>query len=300
MDIILHHYEMSPFSELLRLALGHKGLAWKSVIIPNIAPKPDLVPLTGGYRKTPVLQIGADIYCDTAIAIEAIEAAQPAPTFFPAPFGRAASFLSLWASGPMFMPAVGAAMAPAADMLPDEFWSDRKALFGLDKARFVPMGPHLTAQFATSLAKVEASLADGRAFLGGDAAGCADFSVYMNVWFQRRFNPAPSVLDPFPLLKAWAARVEAIGHGTPADISATDALLIAHDAQPVVVAEVFAGPGFALGQRVTVRTEDPGADPVEGTLVRLTHTDIAIYREDPRVGTVCVHFPRLGQIVQPS
>ncbi|OYW24006.1 MAG: glutathione S-transferase, partial [Sphingomonas sp. 12-62-6] len=68
-DIILHHYPRSPYAELVRRALGIKGARWHSVIIPNMAPKPELTPLTGGYRKTPVLQIGADIYCDTAIAI---------------------------------------------------------------------------------------------------------------------------------------------------------------------------------------------------------------------------------------
>src|SRR5271165_1090127 len=60
-DIILHHYETSPYSEKVRLGLGLKGLAWASVEIPVIMPKPDLTALTGGYRKTPVLQIGADI-----------------------------------------------------------------------------------------------------------------------------------------------------------------------------------------------------------------------------------------------
>ena len=59
-DMILHHYAASPFSEKVRVAFGIKGLVWKSVIIPRILPKPDLMPLTGGYRKTPVLQIGAD------------------------------------------------------------------------------------------------------------------------------------------------------------------------------------------------------------------------------------------------
>ena len=63
-EIILHHYPLSPFAEKTRVALGIKGLAWRSVIIPQIMPKPELMPLTGGYRKTPVMQIGADIYCD--------------------------------------------------------------------------------------------------------------------------------------------------------------------------------------------------------------------------------------------
>lgn len=299
-DIILHHYEMSPFSELLRLALGMKGLAWKSVIIPNIAPKPDLTPLTGGYRKTPVLQVGANIYCDTAMAIEAIEALKPEPSFYPAPLGRAGAFIAAWASGPMFFPAVGAAMGPVADMLPREFWEDRKALFGLDKDRFVPMAPHMTAQFGASLAKLEDSLSDGRAFVGGAAPGYADLALYLDVWFQKRFAPEPAVLVPFPLINAWTARVAEIGHGTFTEISGEEAITIAKAAAPVIVEDVDGASGFAIGQAVTVRTEDPGADPVAGKLVRLTHREVAVERSDPQVGTVCVHFPRLGQIIAPA
>ena len=69
-DLILHHYPNSPFAEKVRVTLGIKQLAWKSVIIPNMMPKPDLMPLTGGYRKTPVLQVGADVSprCNSAAA----------------------------------------------------------------------------------------------------------------------------------------------------------------------------------------------------------------------------------------
>ena len=49
-DIILHHYAVSPFAEKLRIALGLKRAAWLSVDIPSVMPKPDLMPLTGGYR----------------------------------------------------------------------------------------------------------------------------------------------------------------------------------------------------------------------------------------------------------
>ena len=37
-DLILHHYNMSPFAEKARLILGHKGLAWQSVHIPPVLP----------------------------------------------------------------------------------------------------------------------------------------------------------------------------------------------------------------------------------------------------------------------
>ena len=56
-DLILHHYPSSPFSEKMRLVLGYKKLGWKSVVIPAIMPKPDVLALTGGYRKTPFLQV---------------------------------------------------------------------------------------------------------------------------------------------------------------------------------------------------------------------------------------------------
>jgi glutathione S-transferase len=53
-DIILHHFDISPFAEKIRLAFGIKNLSWHSVEIPLVMPKPDLTALTGGYRKTPV------------------------------------------------------------------------------------------------------------------------------------------------------------------------------------------------------------------------------------------------------
>ena len=68
-EIILHNYPNSPFSEKVRVAFGIKGLSWRSVIQPVIMPKPDLIPLTGGYRKIPVMQIGADIFCDSQIIL---------------------------------------------------------------------------------------------------------------------------------------------------------------------------------------------------------------------------------------
>ena len=78
-ELILHHYPMSPFAEKVRLMLGYKQLPWRSVIIPPVMPKPDVVALTGGYRKTPILQIGADVYCDTRCIARELERRHPSP-----------------------------------------------------------------------------------------------------------------------------------------------------------------------------------------------------------------------------
>ena len=63
-EAILHHYQLSPYSEKIRLALGLKALSWRSVEIPVWTPRPKLTPMTGGYRRTPILQLGAEFYCD--------------------------------------------------------------------------------------------------------------------------------------------------------------------------------------------------------------------------------------------
>ena len=299
-DLILHHYSRSPYAELVRRALGIKGAAWCSVIIPNMAPKPELTPLTGGYRKTPVLQIGADIYCDTAIAIDAIEAFQPQPTLFPAPLGRLGALVAMQAGGATFSQAVGSAMAVVADQIDDAFFEDRKALFGMDRERMKKAAPHQTAQFTGWLAKLEDALADGRAFLGGDAPGYADCAAGMNVWFQGGMGLKEARLAPFPLVAAWIARCDAIGHGQRTDMTAQDALNVALTASPTATAQIDEGCGFTEGQAVAIRTEDPGADTVIGTLLRCTARDIVLLRDDPRVGTVAVHFPRIGQILRPA
>ena len=83
-DMILHHYDLSPFSEKIRRILVFKQLPWRAVEQPIMAPKPDLTPLTGGYRRIPVMQIGADIYCDTALIARELEKRYPTPAVIPA------------------------------------------------------------------------------------------------------------------------------------------------------------------------------------------------------------------------
>ena len=67
--LILHQYDISPFSQKAQKMMGLKELSWQSVEMPMIAPKPDVEALTGGYRGTPVLQIGQDVFILSLIHI---------------------------------------------------------------------------------------------------------------------------------------------------------------------------------------------------------------------------------------
>ena len=298
-DLILHHYDGSPFSEKVRLMLGFKGLAWRSVKVPVILPKPDVVALTGGYRKTPFVQVGADIYCDTALIARLLEARAPAPSLFPAD-APLAPVLAQWADSTLFWTVIPYTMQPAgvahmfAGMPPEAL----KA-FAADRAPFTAGLQRQTVADATAnlgayVAALDAQLADGRAFLFGAAASVADFSVAHCLWYVQRGGPVAEILAPHTHLRAWGARMQAFGHGRPERMDSAEALAIAAGASSHAPTQVLPGLGFEAGQAVTVTATDYGRDPVAGTLVGLSGDEVVVRRTDPRAGTVHVHFPRAG------
>jgi len=298
-DLILHHYSSSPFAEKARLMLGLKGLAWQSVTVPMMLPKPDVVALTGGYRRTPFLQVGADIYCDTALIAEVLEARQPSPSLFPAAVAGQARMLAQWADTDLFWTALPYAMQPVgatalfAGAPPDMlklFVADRKAMSeGMPQVRGADAGAALT-QYLGWLSQM---LADGRPWLLGDAPCIADLSVYHPLWFVTRTGPLADILAPHEALRAWMGRVAAIGHGERAGkLDGAEAIALARTSRPQPM-QVEPGLGFEAGQPVTVTPYDYARDAVAGTLVGLSCRTVTVAREDERAGRVQVHFPRI-------
>jgi len=300
-DTILHHYETSPYSEKVRLGLGLKGLAWASVEIPVIMPKPDLTALTGGYRKTPVLQIGADIYCDSQLIMRELERRHPTPSFYPAGRG-AADALAWWAEKTTFSPAAGILFAKKPDALPEGFLEDRAKFSGrnIDPAAMMAAVPNLLDQLRAHFDWLDQSLADSRSFLQGSAASLADLAAYHPIWFlKQNFGPTAAPLDGFPRLLSWAERVAAIGHGRRSPMTSEQALDVARTATSIAKASTDAKDpiGRKPGQVVSVTPDDTGRDPVIGELVTSGIHEIVIRRSDPAIGEVCVHFPRAGFVV---
>src|SRR5258708_2188236 len=298
-QLILHHYPTSPFAEKVRLIFGIKGLPWSSVMIPSIMPKPDLTALTGGYRKTPVLQIGADIYCDTALIADVIEERAPQPSLYPGEIAGASRILAQWADSTLFWTAVPFAMQPAglAHMF-EGFPPETIKAFGDDRNVFRANMPRMrpadaTAAFTLYLERLEATLGK-QSFFFGSAPSIADLSIYHCLWFVVRGGPVAKILESFPALQDWRARIAAFGHGTYQKLDSGAAITIAHDATAEKSSGNLDTHGLAIGQRVVVAATDTGVDPIEGTLYGATKSRISIAREDQRAGSVVVHFPRLG------
>ncbi|WP_347904299.1 glutathione S-transferase family protein [Pseudomonas purpurea] len=303
-EIILHHYPTSPFAEKARLLLGFKGLSWRSVKISPVMPKPDLTALTGGYRKTPVLQIGADIYCDTALIARRLEQEKASPAFFPEGREMITATFAAWADSVVFQHAVSLVFQPEsvavrfASLPPDAvkaFVADRAGLFsgGTATRLSTELAKH---QWPTIMARLEQQLQreDGD-FLFGEPS-IADFAMAHPLWFLKGTPVTSPLVDVYPAVSAWLARVIGFGHGAFSEMTSQEALDVARHCAPAALPdEVFNEPnGFKAGQQVSIAATDYGVDPVEGELLFAGSEELILRREDLRAGVVHVHFPRFG------
>jgi glutathione S-transferase len=307
-DLILHHYPQSPFAEKVRLMLGFKGLAWKTVMIPPAMPKPDLTALTGGYRRTPVMQVGADIYCDTALIARLLEETKATPALFPEGREAASSALAQFADQVLFQHAVAinfqphglaARFAGAPEAMVKGFMADRQKLFQGGSASRLE-APVALSQWPTLLGRLETQLKRDGEYLLGSQACIADFAYYHPLWFVASNAAVADVLDGYPAVSDWMSRIADFGHGSQTDLDSTAALQIAREATPrTYTASDFVSPeGLQVGQAVQVNAVDYGTDPVTGELVYEDAEEIVIARDDERAGQVQVHFPRFGFRIQ--
>lgn len=307
-ELILHHFDLSPFAEKIRLLLGSQNARWRSVQIPMVMPKPDVLALTGGYRRTPQLQIGADVWCDTALIARVLDR-RLGIGLFPSAHPLA-PLLAQWADWTLFWSVIDFVSQPACvefrfgHMSPEE-----RSAIAADRTPFRSTVPRLTpadsgANLQVYLGSLQAQLtqmaqlAHCGDFLFGPLT-VADFSVAHCLWHLRRGGPpAVELVDHFPGLLRWHDRMLAFGHGRPEELASGDALHIAAGSKPEDCS-FHPEPGLDQGMAVSVAATDYGLEPSEGTLVGLNTDEVVIARRDARAGTVHVHFPRAGFRITP-
>lgn len=298
-EVILHHYPLSPYSEKIRLALGLKGVAWRSVEIPVWTPRPKLTPMTGGYRRTPILQIGAEFYCDTLHILRVVEGLGSSGALYPNGQEALAKALGWWIEKGSFLNAVCLTIGNMPG-LPQELIDERRPLFrvNLDPEQLRAKRALYLQRVNAHIAWLAQALADGRQFILGEQPSAADLSAYHPIWFARqnggdevnKLIAFAGVIDP------WYQRVAAIGHGTFSDMSpdhAIDAARTSEPGEPSDWSSEAQNVGLARGDWVSVTPDDYG-NPVYGSLLSWTDDEIVLRHEDPSVGKVNLHFPRVG------
>ena len=298
-SIILHHYDGSPYAEKIRLMFGLANLEWRSLITSVQPPRPSLDLLTGGYRRIPVAQLGADVFCDSTIIASEIAAIAQSTALNPAAMEPAAKALANKAEKEVFFAAI-AAVSPVrligtlfrqfGVIGAYRFVKDRATLFDGGTAR-PARGKEAAAILETFISELEAVLAD-QAWVGGDQASIADFSTYHPLWLHVSASRRP--LTCGPKVQAWYQKVAQIGHGSRGEISKETAFLEAKEAEPRPLPADIESEGHPIGQEVHVGPADYGVVPVAGVLAAVTRDRIIVARSDAKLGNIHVHFPREG------
>lgn len=308
-SIVLHQYEASPFAEKVRLALRLKNLAWAKVDIPSIMPKPDLMPLTGGYRRTPILQIGADIFCDTALILRTLEARFPDPALITAGQEGTQAMIASWTDKQWFQTSVGIVFGANADRIPDALKKDREEMTGRSYSgdELTARLPMLKDQWRAQLSWVEERLAAGRgagagSWLFGSKPGMADVHAHMNIWFVRRNVPdfAKDCLQETPRVQDWFDRISETKGQTPEEMSSADALALSRNSAPrLLAASAGTEPqGLRPGDWVAVSPDDTKPCWVKGELVSAHPNKLTLMKVEGAIDTIHVHFPRAGYLVR--
>ncbi len=304
--IILHHYPLSPYSEKARLAMGVKGLSWGSVEIPVWTPRPKLTPMTGGYRRTPILQIDAEFYCDTLLILPVLEKLGDIGSLYPSGQKSLARAFGWWFEKGSFMNAVCLTLGNLGGKLPQELIDERRPFFGvsIEPAELLPKRGTYLQRFNAHIAWLADLLGDGRNFILGSSPSAADLSAYHPIWFARQ-NGGSEITDLLSfssVVGPWYERVSAIGHGKPIEMTADQAIEAARSAKPRELDDwspEAQAVGLQRGDWVSVTPDDYG-NPVVGQLLAWSAEEVILRHEDPSVGAVNLHFPRIGFDVVPQ
>lgn len=300
-DFILHHYAMSPFSEKIRLMLGYAGIDWLSVRVREMPPRPLLEPLAGKYRKIPVAQIGADVFCDTRAISTEIARLSGKPELALENCSEEIQQFVHQTDLEVFLACIMS--APGGTLLrkmwkASSLWNVGRFLVDRismgSKATVKAAGPAKAKQIVRSHLENMEQLLASTPFLFGDTPTIADFSAWHSLWFIRDLGESRYV-DRFANVSAWMDRMAAFGHGRSTEVSAEYALDAALSAEPRALPENV--DTLASGQMVNICPDDYGQVPVSGKLLAGTAHGWVLGREHPRVGKVHVHFPKQGFVV---
>lgn len=302
-DLILYHYAMSPFSEKVRVMLGYAGLPWQSVIVKEMPPRPALSILAGGYRKVPVAQNGADIFCDSRAIADEIARLSGKPELSLA--GHSQDVIDFVATTDLEVFLACVIAASDGRMLKKlvretslfhafRFLKDRISMGRKSRVKAL-RGPQAKEKVLSHISNMESMLSED--FLFGSTPCIADFSAYHGLWFVCELAGKPWLRD-FPKVKAWMERMKAFGHGEYREITADQALDIARDTLPRAIEAESEDP--LAGKDVEIAPDDYGREPVTGKLVYADNRELVVGRSHKRVGQVHVHFPRQGFAVKPA
>ena len=295
--LILHQYDISPFSQKAQKMMGLKGLSWQSVEMPMIAPKPDVEALTGGYRGTPVLQIGRDVFIDNWMIARALDEFDTNGPAINAQGGLREAALYAWGER-LFTPLLHAALAAYQSEWDADFLADRKQVFpDVDFDALEVSDPDRRSQVRAYLGTVESQLGLGQDFLGGVQADGWDIHVWGMVWMIHSALPAlMPIVGTLPRLTDWYERMSALGTGDREDAEIDVAWQALKDGPARSLPKTSAQEPLAqwVGEAVDISAGSADRGSASGRLLAVDQEQVVLGVEPISGESAQVWFPRFG------
>ncbi|WP_028111919.1 glutathione S-transferase family protein [Ferrimonas kyonanensis] len=294
--MILHHYSLSPFAEKCRLMLGYSGIKWQSVLTSPMPPRPVVDALAGGYRRIPVAQIGADIFCDSRLIAEEIAELAGKPELSTKEITDSQWRFIDHVEKEVFFAAIGSLppkrmmkvlLTHLSPLQTIRFLWDR---LGIARETTADGNKPSARQFRGHLRELDQQLL--YPFFFGNTVQHADFALYHALWFVVEVGgmPLPSRLQR---LGNWYQRMQKFGHGHAATIGGKDALAMASASQPRLIPQSHTVDPL-IGKAVSLAPSDYAKDAVRGILVGSSRHRWIVKRNSGKYGTLHVHFPKRG------
>ena len=282
--------------------LGYAAISWQSSIVPPMPPRPTLDPMLGGYRRIPVAQIGADIFCDTRLIAAEIARIADKPGLS---FTTAESEIAKFAENindTVFMPVVqGANPGKVLRKLVFQYWPWQIAGLLKDRAMVGKYSklPRLNGAKRREIVDnfkddLETKLKDS-SFLFGETPTIADFAAYHLVWFAGQTRSG-QFLKNKPQASAWELRMSKFGHARHTKINKSQLFETAKNSAPRELSKDETA-GAGIGESVIIEPSDYALDATSGTLVGESNERWIIARESDSFGTLHIHFPKHGYTI---
>lgn len=293
--MLLHHYALSPFSEKIRLMLGYQQQSWSSFVVAPLPPRPVTDALTGGYRRIPILQQGADVLCDSKLIAHDLSRQLQAPELDYWQLNQEQQQLADYLDSEFLFVALNS--CPPLKLL--GLLKQSLSVWGLARFMWDRLGIAKEAKeggskggyrrYRQQLQSLEQQLQ--QPFLYGDSPNYVDFCLYPSLWFVMA-KAEQSLPEPLPKLTAWFKRMQAFGHGDIQELSRGEVARLAQEHTPKTLVQTDNHP--MLDKPVSVGPLDYARDQTQGTLVAVTAHRWVIKQKTERFGDVHIHFPNTG------
>ena len=288
------------------LLLGYLNQSYLSFIAPKGIPRPIEEELVGEYsRRIPILQIGADLYCDSQLIMKVLAKKNESDHLFNYPsFEEASNWIEkieIHGNTSIFgsIKPLELICAYFKNMPPNHAWkfiTDRAKLGKTVKLPNADLPHEQKVNIAqTYLKEVDKQLSQQAFFLTNKMPTSVDFTAFTMIYYLDTINKL-KLAQGLPNLHRWYQRMSTMGTGSFKEISGKECLHIARDTSPMPIDSQYLN-SSRIGQEITFTNKGFMAQMnsgVKGVVVGENNNVIILRRESPQVGVVHVHFPKLS------